>query len=73
MTQNLYQAYASCPKHLELLLKDELMSLGAQDVAEKLSGVVFYATPEVLMRSLLWSRLANRILVLVNQILANWP
>ena len=68
MTQNLYQAYASCPKHLELLLKDELLSFGAQDVAEKLSGVVFYATAEVLMRSLLWSRLANRILVMVNQI-----
>lgn len=68
MTKNLHQAYASCPKHLELLLKDELISLGAQDAAEKLSGVVFYATAEVLMRSLLWSRLANRILVLVNQI-----
>lgn len=68
MTKILHQAYASCPKHLELLLKDELISLGAQDVAEKLSGVVFYATAEVLMRSLLWSRLANRILVLVNQI-----
>lgn len=68
MNKNLHQAYASCPKHLELLLKDELVALGAQDVAEKLSGVVFYAAPEVLMRCLLWSRLANRILVLINQI-----
>lgn len=67
-TSYLHQAYASCPKHLELLLKDELQTLGAQDVAEKLSGVVFYATSEVLMRCLLWSRLANRILVLINQI-----
>ena len=71
MSQSLYQAYASCPKHLELLLKDELIELGAEDVAEKLSGVVFYATPEVLMRSLLWSRLANRILVMINQIKVN--
>lgn len=69
--KELHQAYASCPKHLELLLKDELIELGAQDVAEKLSGVVFYATPEVLMRSLLWSRLANRILVMINQIKVN--
>jgi 23S rRNA (guanine2445-N2)-methyltransferase / 23S rRNA (guanine2069-N7)-methyltransferase len=68
MNERLHQAYASCPKHLELLLKDELIELGAKDVAEKLSGVVFYATPEVLMRCLLWSRLANRILVLINQI-----
>ncbi len=67
----LHQAYASCPKHLELLLKDELIELGAQDVAEKLSGVVFYADAEVLMKSLLWSRLANRILVLINQIKVN--
>ncbi|MBL4661611.1 MAG: bifunctional 23S rRNA (guanine(2069)-N(7))-methyltransferase RlmK/23S rRNA (guanine(2445)-N(2))-methyltransferase RlmL [Alcanivoracaceae bacterium] len=67
----LHQAYASCPKHLELLLKDELITLGAENVAEKLSGVVFYASAEVLMRSLLWSRLANRILVLINQIKVN--
>ncbi len=64
----LHQAYASCPKHIELLLKDELIELGATDVAEKLSGVVFFATSEVLMKSLLWSRLANRILVMINQI-----
>ncbi len=68
---NLHQAYASCPKHLELLLKEELISLGAQDVAEKLSGVVFFASPDVLMRTLLWSRLSNRILVLINQIKIN--
>ncbi len=68
---NLHQAYASCPKHLELLLKDELISLGAQDVAEKLSGVVFFASSEVLMRTLLWSRLSNRILVMINQIKIN--
>ena len=67
----LHQAYASCPKHLELLLKDELITLGAENVAEKLSGVMFNASAEVLMRSLLWSRLANRILVLINQIKVN--
>ncbi len=65
---NLHQAYASCPKHLELLLKDELISYGAIDVREKLSGVVFHASPEVLMHCLLWSRLANRVLVLINQL-----
>ena len=64
----LHQAYASCPKHLELLLRDELIALGADRAAEKLSGVVFYASAKVLMKCLLWSRLANRILVMVNQI-----
>ena len=53
---------------MELLLKEELLALGAESAAEKLSGVVFYATSKVLMQSLLWSRLANRILVMVNQI-----
>ena len=67
----IHQAYASCPKHLELLLKDELIELGACNVAEKLSGVVFHASAEVLMNSLLWTRLANRILVLINQIKIN--
>ena len=65
---HIHHAYATCPKHIELLLKDELISFGAENVAEKLSGVQFDASPEVLMRSLLWSRLANRILVLINNI-----
>ncbi|WP_395375650.1 bifunctional 23S rRNA (guanine(2069)-N(7))-methyltransferase RlmK/23S rRNA (guanine(2445)-N(2))-methyltransferase RlmL [Marinicella sp. W31] len=57
------QAFASCPKHLELLLKDELIACGCQDVREKLAGVSFTANAEQLMRVLMWSRLANRILV----------
>jgi 23S rRNA (guanine2445-N2)-methyltransferase / 23S rRNA (guanine2069-N7)-methyltransferase len=66
-----FQAYASCPKHLELLLKDELLSFGATSASEKLAGVAFEASADVLMRSLLWTRLANRILVSVNQIKIN--
>ena len=57
------QAFASCPKHLELLLKDELIACGCEDVREKLAGVSFNANPEQLMRVLMWSRLANRVLI----------
>ncbi len=70
-TDVIHQAYASCPKHVELLLKDELLSLGADQAAEKLSGVAFDASSEVLMKALLWSRLANRIYVLINHIKVN--
>ncbi len=52
--------FASCPKHFELLLKDELMSLGAVEVNEALAGVFFQASPEAVMRMIMWSRLANR-------------
>ncbi|MCF6299766.1 MAG: bifunctional 23S rRNA (guanine(2069)-N(7))-methyltransferase RlmK/23S rRNA (guanine(2445)-N(2))-methyltransferase RlmL [Proteobacteria bacterium] len=58
-----FTAFASCPKHLELLLKDELLIHGATEVREKLAGVSFYASSEVLMSILMWSRLANRFFI----------
>lgn len=70
-TDVMHQGYASCPKHVELLLKDELLSLGVNKASEKLSGVAFEATSTVLMKTLLWSRLANRIYVLINHIKVN--
>ena len=68
MNTEIMQAYASCPKYIELLLKDEMLNLGASSASEKLAGVNFEATSETLMRVLLWSRLANRIYVLLNSI-----
>lgn len=59
-------AFVSCPKHLELLLKDELLSLGAGEVAEGLAGVHVVAPPEVLIKAVMWSRLANRLYIKVN-------
>ncbi len=58
---NEFQAFVSCPKHLELLLKDELVNLGATEVAEGLAGVHATATADVWMKAVMWSRLANRI------------
>ncbi|MBU6249228.1 MAG: 23S rRNA (guanine(2445)-N(2))/(guanine(2069)-N(7))-methyltransferase, partial [Xanthomonadaceae bacterium] len=55
--------FASCPKGLEYLLKDELAALGAEDVHEALSGVRFTGTLETAYRACLWSRLASRVLL----------
>ena len=55
--------FATCPKGLELLLRDELRTLGAVDVREALAGVNFSGTLELAYRACLWSRLASRILL----------
>ncbi|HEX5304557.1 MAG TPA: bifunctional 23S rRNA (guanine(2069)-N(7))-methyltransferase RlmK/23S rRNA (guanine(2445)-N(2))-methyltransferase RlmL [Dyella sp.] len=55
--------FASCPKGLEYLLKDELAALGAQDTRETVAGVHFSGTLETAYRACLWSRLASRVLL----------
>lgn len=60
MTNNYF---ATCPKGLELLLVDELKSLGATDAREKLAGVTFKGDISVAYKACLWSRLANKVLL----------
>ncbi|MEO6690310.1 MAG: THUMP domain-containing protein, partial [Dokdonella sp.] len=55
--------FATCPKGLELLLRDELRALGADDAREALAGVHFSGPLDLAYRACLWSRLASRILV----------
>ncbi|QAU23130.1 bifunctional 23S rRNA (guanine(2069)-N(7))-methyltransferase RlmK/23S rRNA (guanine(2445)-N(2))-methyltransferase RlmL [Dyella sp. M7H15-1] len=55
--------FATCPKGLEYLLRDELIAMGGNDVHEALAGVRFYGTLETAYRACLWSRLASRILL----------
>ena len=55
--------FATCPKGLEYLLRDELVALGAEEVRESLAGVHFAGSLEVAYRACLWSRLASRILM----------
>ncbi len=54
--------FATCPKGLEYLLRDELVTLGADDVHEARAGVHFRGSVETAMRVCLWSRLASRVL-----------
>ena len=55
--------FATCPKGLEYLLRDELRALGADDAHEALAGVHFSGPLELAYRACLWSRLASRILL----------
>ena len=66
--------FASCPKHLELLLVDELRALGASNVHEKRAGVSFEGDLSVAYRALLESRLANHILQPIAEFeSSDWP
>lgn len=55
--------FATCPKGLELLLVDELKSLGATEAKEKLAGVTFKGDISVAYKACMWSRLANKVLL----------
>jgi 23S rRNA (guanine2445-N2)-methyltransferase / 23S rRNA (guanine2069-N7)-methyltransferase len=69
----IYSFFASTPKGLELLLVDELRSLGALDPREKLAGVAFSGDLSIAYKACLWSRLANRVLLQLKQVSANTP
>lgn len=56
-------AFATCPKGLESLLRDEIEALGAAELRETVAGVQFSGTLSTLYRVCLWSRLANRVLL----------
>lgn len=53
--------FASCAKGIELLLKDELLTLGVDEAREKLAGVEFEADLVTAYKVCLWSRLANQV------------
>jgi len=59
--------FATCPKGLEYLLRDELRELGADDAREALAGVHFSGSIETAYRACLWSRLASRVLLLLDE------
>ncbi|MEO6064295.1 MAG: bifunctional 23S rRNA (guanine(2069)-N(7))-methyltransferase RlmK/23S rRNA (guanine(2445)-N(2))-methyltransferase RlmL [Lysobacterales bacterium] len=55
--------FAACPKGIELLLADELRGLGATEAREALAGVHCQGDIAFAYRTLLWSRLASRLLM----------
>lgn len=69
----LLNLFATTPKGLELLLVDELRSLGATDAAEKLAGVAFTGDLALAYKACLWSRLANRVLLNLTTVPAATP
>ena len=58
---------ATCPKGLEQLLADELQNLGAEQVKQTVAAVHFTGPQTLAYSACLWSRLANRVLLLLHQ------
>jgi len=54
--------FASCPRGLEELLRQEISSLGGKDLTQTPGGVAFSGTWETCYRANLWSRIASRVL-----------
>ncbi|MBM68556.1 MAG: bifunctional 23S rRNA (guanine(2069)-N(7))-methyltransferase RlmK/23S rRNA (guanine(2445)-N(2))-methyltransferase RlmL [Haliea sp.] len=57
------QWFATCPKGMEGLLRDEMLALGASSARETVAGVYFDGPLAMGYRACLWSRLANRVLL----------
>ncbi|WP_445621218.1 bifunctional 23S rRNA (guanine(2069)-N(7))-methyltransferase RlmK/23S rRNA (guanine(2445)-N(2))-methyltransferase RlmL [Kushneria sp. Sum13] len=58
---------ATCPRSMETLLAEELTGLGANVARTSVSSVHGSASREVLYRLCLWSRLANRIILVTGR------
>ncbi len=56
-----YSLFVSCPKGLEYLLEEELKVLGLKIIRVSPQGVYGEATLHVLYQLCLWSRIANRV------------
>jgi len=61
-----YQFFATTPKAMEAVLCEELTQLGAENIKPALAGVAFEGDLATAYRACLWSRTANRILLLLS-------
>ncbi len=61
-----YKLFATTPKAMETLLTEELQSLGITQIKATLAGVAFEGDLETAYRACLWSRTANRILLVLS-------
>lgn len=62
-----YELFLTCPKGLEGLLIEEAAGLGLEDAREHTSAVRGMADMETAYRLCLWSRLANRVLLVLKR------
>jgi len=61
-----YQLFATTPKAMETILSDELQALGVNNIKATMAGVAFQGDLETAYRACLWSRTANRILLVLS-------
>jgi 23S rRNA (guanine2445-N2)-methyltransferase / 23S rRNA (guanine2069-N7)-methyltransferase len=66
-----YEIVLTCPKGLEGLLLEEARALGLEEAREQTAAVRGYAEIEVAYRLCLWSRLANRVLLVLSRFAMN--
>lgn len=64
---DVFELYLTCPKGLEGLLATEAADLGLTEVREHTAAVRGQATMETAYRLCLWSRLANRVLLVLKR------
>lgn len=62
---------ASCPKGLEQLLAAEVSALGGEPIAETVGSIRLYADLATAYRLCLWSRIANRVLLVLAEFSGN--
>lgn len=62
----MYSLFATTPKAMENLLTSELQSLGITNIKATVAGVAFQGDLQTAYRACLWSRTANRILLILN-------
>src|SRR3569623_447557 len=68
-----HRFFATTPKGLESLFGAELAALGATELRETRAGVAFVGTLAIAYRACLWSRLANRVLLPLEEFPAPSP
>ncbi|NOS89355.1 MAG: bifunctional 23S rRNA (guanine(2069)-N(7))-methyltransferase RlmK/23S rRNA (guanine(2445)-N(2))-methyltransferase RlmL [Methylococcaceae bacterium] len=66
-----FQLFATTPKAMETLLNDELHTLGITETKATLAGVAFSGDLATAYRACLWSRTANRILLVLSTFTVN--
>ena len=58
--------FATCPKAMEPILAEELHELGAINIKQMLAGVAFEGSLKTAYSVCLWSRIANRVLLVIS-------
>ena len=62
-----FELFLTCPKGLESLLAEEATALGLEETREHTSAIRGFAQMETAYRLCLWSRLANRVLLVLKR------
>ncbi|HEY8158813.1 MAG TPA: bifunctional 23S rRNA (guanine(2069)-N(7))-methyltransferase RlmK/23S rRNA (guanine(2445)-N(2))-methyltransferase RlmL [Methylobacter sp.] len=66
MPTTTYQLFATTPKAMETILTDELQALGVKNIKATMAGVAFQGDLATAYRACLWSRTANRVLLVLS-------